>query len=343
MAKAFIGESTESMAFVKLYLIKKDQLLDIYKNNYGLKIESYTNTLDVDLNDLGEQNKKSITLDPSHDYGNLLYLGELDNMKIVTATAFPHKQSGSRYTKPEKSYLKYLYVELRKAFNPYSNYFVMYYIYRLDGVKAFFSVNDLINIFYKEEKEKSKDFAKNVKTAKEDISTSLENKKPLKKGESTTNYQTVSNQTFQTNGIPDKQEQLKKINHALDLLDLPVFDSQTGDFLWGKNSNTGNSIVSNDGNNLNEENLNTTNKSFLKSEDIIYGQSMNIRNGSIISLNSSIVADKDELEYPVNTLYSNLHSECNSKNFNNYQGTENLDKQKALIDDLSKLLGKLDG
>lgn len=49
--KAFLTEGKDSVSFVKLYLINKNQLLDIYKNYYGVNI-SETSDFEAKLNDL---------------------------------------------------------------------------------------------------------------------------------------------------------------------------------------------------------------------------------------------------------------------------------------------------
>lgn len=96
--------------------------------------------------------KLSIPVDSENDYGNLLFLGELDGMKVITASNFNQRPT----RKPEVIYLKFLFNELLQAFNPYSKYFILYYVYLLEGVRRLYTLNDLMKLLYDEEKANEK-------------------------------------------------------------------------------------------------------------------------------------------------------------------------------------------
>lgn len=258
-------------------------------------------------------------MDKNNDHGNVLYLGELDSMKIVTASAFTQKP----IAKPEITYLKSIYIELRKAFKPHSNYFIMYYTYMLDGVKSHYTVTDLIKIFYKEEKESSK----------------TNNK--LNSSNTNEEYTIMCNTFVGTN--PD---QLSLMNKALDLNYLPTFDDKSGDFVWSNNfiNNNNNSI-----NILNDPYLNTTNKSIFKSEDLNYKGGFDIRNGSMISLNSSILIDNENVDNNLLntnpnllTCNDNLKTNASETKLKSRRNPEESEKQKIMIDELNNLLKKMD-
>ena len=48
---------------------------------------------------------------------------------------------------PDVDYLKIIYNGLIKSFKPYSDYLIMYYIYLLDGVRNFYTIKQLLDIF----------------------------------------------------------------------------------------------------------------------------------------------------------------------------------------------------
>lgn len=66
---------------------------------------------------------------PINDYGKILCLGDLDNILIYAISSKSKLPLGS----PETEYLRNIYQGLKKTFNPYSEYLLMYYVYRLEG------------------------------------------------------------------------------------------------------------------------------------------------------------------------------------------------------------------
>lgn len=56
--KAFISDNTGTVVFLKLYLITKEQVLDILKTQYGLELEESVNeSIFQDLTKPGMDNK----------------------------------------------------------------------------------------------------------------------------------------------------------------------------------------------------------------------------------------------------------------------------------------------
>ncbi len=270
----------------------------------------------------------------SNEYGNIVLLGELDGIKIISATC-----SENLYIKislkPEISYLKILFNELRNAFNPYSNFFIMYYVYMLDGVKQNYNVDELCQVFYP-----NKDIDKQTILAKNIDKTLLCQTYYGNSGYANNLNNLNYNNTLEGNNRP---EIMNKINQALNLNEIPTFDDKTGEFKWSTNSN----------NNFNSLNLNF-NKSFIKSDDI-YKKSVDLRNGSLLSLNSSILYDgedeniDDNLNNNVKNITRIVYDDV-SKNNNlnttntNFPTQSNItsEKHSTLIEDLNNLLKKID-
>jgi hypothetical protein len=248
-----------------------------------------------------------------------MYLGELEGMKIITATRERIKLA----QRPETNYLRSLYCELRKAFNPYSPYFILYYIYMLDGVRNYYTVDDLIKVFFFKEKIQNKSDC--IKDEGKDELFIDEN-----------NYVKDDRRNEQTllcnTRILSQQDHLERLNQALDFNYLPVFDSKTGEFNW----------LDNNSSDINNNNI-FLNKNFnaFKSEDM-YPKSLDLRNGSMISINSSIIVDREEdvlqTSHQLPTRESNFKTQGSRLKIN----PESSDKQKALIDELNDLLKKLD-
>ena len=239
-------------------------------------------------------------------------------MKIVTATScFKSHSTTSLSIKSEKptiEYLTFLYYELQKAFNPYSNYFIMYYIYMQEGVKSNFNLSELIKVFFKDESSSGKE---NCKTC-ENLNLNKE--------------QGISNFTS-TSYLPERPDFYEAINQALDVNYLPTFDEKTGDFLW----------------NQKQEKMKSTekeNKSFYMEPN--YGKSLDIKNGSLISLNSSVVYNNHHQSGNFNNFVNTTNSEMEYKTPQNTKKMMSKDissvnnNKKKLVDDLNSLLKKME-
>jgi len=85
---------------------------------------------------------------PSEDneYAKILCLGELDNILIYSLTSKVKMSIGC----PDNEYLRDIYRGLKKTFHPYSEYLLMYYVYRLEGRKVmnYFEFRNKKSFFY---------------------------------------------------------------------------------------------------------------------------------------------------------------------------------------------------
>ena len=142
--RVFITNDENSVIFFKLYLIKKEQLLDILKVIY-----SCNDSIDKEIMKYFSNKKvnEDINLVPYQTQSNCFYdilkcVGELDGINIYSVSS-----KNTNIEPPDSDYLKTIYNGLLKTFHPYSNYLIMYYIYLLDGIKNFFSIKELEEIF----------------------------------------------------------------------------------------------------------------------------------------------------------------------------------------------------
>ncbi len=142
--RVFINNDENSVIFFKLYLITKEQLIDI------LKIQYLCNDyIDLEMKKVFNKKKniKDINLSSFQIKGNCFYdilkcVGELDGINI-----FAISSKISEIEPPDNDYLRIIYNGLLKTFHPYSEYLIMYYLYLLEGIKNFFSMKQLEEIF----------------------------------------------------------------------------------------------------------------------------------------------------------------------------------------------------
>lgn len=143
--RIFITNDENSVIFFKLYLIKKEQLIEILQVSY-----SCNNLIEKDLKEIlfSKNVNEDINLSPYQTNSNCFYdilksIGELDGINIYSLSS-----KNNNVEPPDIDYLRIIYNGLLKTFNPYSEYLIMYYIYLLDGIKNFFSIKELEEIFF---------------------------------------------------------------------------------------------------------------------------------------------------------------------------------------------------
>ena len=147
--RVFITYDENSVIFFKLYLITKEQLINILKiayfcndniNNVMKKVFT-TKKINEDLNLIPYQVKINCF------YDVLKCVGELDGINIYAVTT-----KKTDIEPPDSEFLRIIYIGLLKTFHPYSEYLIMYYLYLLDGIKNFFSMKQLEEIFLQNKK-----------------------------------------------------------------------------------------------------------------------------------------------------------------------------------------------
>ena len=142
--RVFIINDENSVIFFKLYLIKKEQLIEILKVSYAcddsiekeMKQIFFSKKINEDINIAPYQTKSNCF------YDVLKCLGELDGINIYSLSS-----KNNEIEPPDIDYLRIIYNGLLKTFHPYSEYLIMYYIYLLDGIKNFFSIKELEEVF----------------------------------------------------------------------------------------------------------------------------------------------------------------------------------------------------
>ena len=142
--RVFIKNDENNVIFFKLYLIKKEQLIEILKIAY-----SCNDSIEKDMKNLlfVKKTNEDINLAPYQTKSNCFYdilkcTGELDGINIYSLSS-----KNNEIEPPDIDYLRTIYNGLLKTFHPYNEYLIMYYIYLLDGIKNFFSIKELEEIF----------------------------------------------------------------------------------------------------------------------------------------------------------------------------------------------------
>ena len=135
----------DSVIFLKLYLITKEQFIDILKIYYNCneKIYNEFNNIFKTLLKINDKFNLKPFQDQSYFYDNILCVGDLDNINIFSVST----DKKWEIAMPDVDYLKIIYNGLIKSFKPYSEYLIMYYIYLLDGVRNFYTIKQLLDVF----------------------------------------------------------------------------------------------------------------------------------------------------------------------------------------------------
>ena len=142
--KIFIIYKENSSIFIKLYLIKKSQLIDILKSEY--KCDKIENELD---NILKLQNKNDeISLQQFQKeynfYNTIKNIGSFNKINIFAVTS----NNNIELQPPDKEYLNLIYIGLKQSFYLYSDYLIMYYLYLNHEIKTTYSLQKLTELFF---------------------------------------------------------------------------------------------------------------------------------------------------------------------------------------------------
>ena len=143
--RVILTNDENSVIFFKLYLIKKEQLIEILQVAY-----SCNEFIEKEMKEIlyNKKPNKDVYLAPFQTKSNCFYdilkfVGELDGINIYSLSS-----KNKDFEPPDIDYLKIIYNGLLKTFHPYSEYLIMYYIYLLDGIKNFFSIKELEEVFF---------------------------------------------------------------------------------------------------------------------------------------------------------------------------------------------------
>ena len=245
--KIFIIYKENSSMLIKLYLILKNQLIDILKKEFNCN-----DKIDNDLEKIFKLQKPNdeIALDQyqneSNFYNTLKNIGIFNKINIYSITS---KNDIIDLQPPDKDYLNQIYIGLKKSFYLYSDYLIMYYLYLIHGIKTTYSLQKLAEIFFEDKKE-----------------TNDENKNNI-------NIKEIDNQKSLWYFLPKKdnnnsnKEDINEYNYILDMEALPEFDETTGEFFWNNNDSNWEKVNQKINNNIEIKN-----------------KVVNIENGSIMNL-----------------------------------------------------------
>jgi hypothetical protein len=285
--KAFIFEDEKSVVFLKLYLITKEQMANILRITYGVKEDetaimgalknlTHIGTLLIILGAKVELSKNNTKFS---DYNILKCVGELDNILIYSITSSVNEN----ISPPETDYLRNIYLGLKKSFHPYSEYLIMYYVYRIEGVKSYYSITQLKDCFFKSlSNSESKISTEKIPShGSEELNMALNSDRRHDILCETIKCTTCNASPYV--GTPEK-DHINQYNYVFDLHHLPVFDENTGELFWSSN----------------EANWKLARESILRSEEIQNGKSLSLNHGSLVSLTTSF-ANKQEDDNNLNT------------------------------------------
>jgi hypothetical protein len=189
----------------------------------------------------------------------------------------------------------------------------MYYIYRIEGIKNNYNIEQLKSTFYKNNQN---DNTSDYNTI---CNTSINNN-TISNINETVKCDTCNPSNINT---PEKQ-QINQYNYIFDLHHLPIFDENTGEFLW-----------SNDKIN----NINKIKENIFKSEEFNTNTNNNsinsINHGSLISLTSSFLKDNNRITEEEDN-YNNKTQEDKWRNF------KKQDKSGTFVEEINQLLKNLE-
>ena len=190
---------------------------------------------------------------------------------------------------PDTEYLRNIYLGLKKSFHPYSEYLIMYYVYRIEGVRNFYTINQLKECFFKINTNNSESKISTEKTTNNNDDINIILNSDRKHDMCETIKCTTCNASPYI-GTPEK-DHINQYNYIFDLHHLPVFDENTGEFFWSSN----------------EANWKLARDSILKTEELQNGRSLSLNHGSLVSLTSSFVHRQSEDDNNLNTEQKWIH------------------------------------
>ena len=289
--RVFIEYNENSVIFFKLYLITKEQFMDILRTYYSCKdkIKEEQENILKKLNKINDEFDLNLYLnEPNLFYNIIKYVGNLDGIKILSISS-----NKKEIIPPEAEYLRTIYSGLKKSFQPYNDYLIIYYIYLLDGVRNYYNIKQLYEVFLQNKTQSENSSSSSSETnltigegtnqnkylgiLQQNTLDNLNNtpSQPIKKNDNDTiKCSTCNGSPFM--GTPEK-EQLNQYSYIFDLHHLPIFDEITGEFFWSNN----------------EANWKIARDSIIKSEEANV-KSMSIFHGSLISLSQSFTVKKDD-------------------------------------------------
>jgi len=133
------NKSENVFTYARMYLITKQQFIDIVKQENGLKVESKLN-IDFDY----AKNNESEIIFKNKMYGRILYVGQEEGYPIFSFTTC-EPISKLYINEPSKEYLQMIGRGLKESHNLSKEEIVKYFISH-KGVKNTYTEEDLIKI-----------------------------------------------------------------------------------------------------------------------------------------------------------------------------------------------------
>ena len=124
----------ESKTLGRMYLIRKDQFIDVVKQENG------QHSIKIDFDYSIETGGYTFLETPW--YGKIIYLGNQHSYPIFTITNAKDLDSN----KPDKAYLKTIAIGLKQVF-PQTNQELRDYFLNMDGVKENYTADEILTLF----------------------------------------------------------------------------------------------------------------------------------------------------------------------------------------------------
>jgi hypothetical protein len=360
--KAFLIDNDNFVVFLKLYLISKEQFVDLLKVYYKLNESNSKESIspnvllqlfkEKDFGKVGSDCHLYNPVDPTTIcYNTIKCLGELDNILIYSVTTDKFIKT-NLISGPDVNYLRNVYLGLKKSFSPYSEYLLMYYVYRIEGVRNFYSISQLKECFFKLKNNNQSSDSKisagsnssgNFYAINNQISNNLlSNENNLQFYQYDTNNQdsnspnkkTFDNETVKCStcnaspfvSTPEK-DHLNQYSYIFDLHHLPVFDENTGEFFWSNN----------------EANWKKARDSILKAEEtaMMNGKSVSINHKSLMSMSGSFMCNATNnnlnTHNNINTITANENKQT-EEDINAWEKFKTDENSRTFVEELNYLL-----
>ena len=153
---AFITFNENKFILITLYLITKEQLIDILVQKYNCNDNSLS-LEKINLKNLNEE----LNLDNNNCYNLLLCLGKYKGVNILSITV---KNNNNLIENPDNVFLNNYYISLKRNFKFYDDYFIIYYLYL--STKNF-DLKELLKILNVNKEKEITNFNKNESNLKE--------------------------------------------------------------------------------------------------------------------------------------------------------------------------------
>lgn len=201
-----------------------------------------------------------------------MFLDDLEGLPVFTYGSVSKLPVAS----PSVEYLRDVYVGIRKTFLQFSEFLVMYYLYRIEGVKDEFSIENLKNTFFTVDTDLKLTSARDRETSLTGPEEQFTSPKSSKDSKTLKCF--TCNNSDGVNSV--EKEYLNSFNFIFNLNHLPVFDQDSGSFVWGGN----------------EPNWRAAMENITQNEEFKTKKPTSVSNGSFLNGSTAEIKDQTDFE-----------------------------------------------